>query len=71
MWKTPPSGRKCIGTVDVIRELVSEAFRTGSPTGEPLPFVNLKTRCAVRSNYLGQPMSADRAHIPVNWLIDS
>ena len=52
VWKTPPSGRKCIGTVYVIIELVSEAFRTSSPTGEPLPFVNLKTRCVVRSNYL-------------------
>ena len=55
----------------MIIELVSEAFRISSPTGEPLPFVNLKTRCAVLSNYLGQPMSADRAHNLVNWLIDS
>ena len=76
MWKTfrlrsITSGRKCILTVYVIIELGSEAFRTSSPTGEPLTFVNLKTRCADRSNYLGQPMSADRAHNPVNWLIDS
>ena len=71
VWKTPLSGRKCILTVYVIIELDSEAFRTSSPAGEPLTFISIYTRCAVRSNDLGQPTPADRAHNPVNWLINN
>ena len=61
MWKTPPSGRKCIVTVDVIIELVSEAFRTSSPTGEPLPFVNLNTRdrTSVRAADVGRAVISE------------
>ena len=68
MWKTPPSGQKCILTVYVIIELVYGTFRTSSPAGKPSTLSAY--RLGARSGQVGfrQPAPADRAPKPVYWI---
>ena len=68
MWKTPPSGQKCILTVYVIIELVYGTFRTSSPAGKPSTLSAYRLGARSGQVGFGQPAPADRAPKPVYWI---
>ena len=68
MWKTPPSGQKCILTVYMIIELVYGTFRTSSPAGKPSTLSAYRLGARSGQVGFGQPAPADRAPKPVYWI---
>ena len=68
MWKTPPSGQKCILTVYMIIELVYGTFRTSSPAGNPSTLSAYRLGARSGQVGFGQPAPADRAPKPVYWI---